>query len=210
MGLAGVANMLEAALLSYMAVMSVTPGPNNLMLAASGVNFGFRRSLPHLLGVSIGNGVQVLTVGLMLGWVMALLADWRLWLTLAGCSYLLWLSWQVWRAGEPQARQAVTPMSFMGAVAFQWVNPKAWVMVINTVLLFLPLHASIERTLLLAASCVLINFPCVSLWAALGDGLRQQLAGERARRCFNGVMALLMAATAAYLLWDELKLAGVL
>ena len=201
--------MLEAALLSYMAVMSVTPGPNNLMLAASGVNFGFRRSLPHLLGVSIGNGVQVLIVGLMLGWVMAMLAGWRLWLTLAGCSYLLWLSWQVWRAGAPEARKSVKPMRFIAAVAFQWVNPKAWVMVINTVLLFLPVQANVGQVLLLAISCALINFPCISLWAALGDGLRQQLAGDQARKIFNGVMALLMTATAVYLLLDELTLAGV-
>ena len=202
--------MLSLPLVSYVSLMSVTPGPNNLMLAASGVNFGFRRSLPHLFGISIGHGIQVLIVALLLGWVMALLQDWRLLLSLVGCGYLFWLSWQVWLAGAPQARDAVTPMSFIGAAAFQWVNPKAWVMVVNTSLLFLPAAAGWQHALQLAALCAAINFPCICLWAALGDGLRRYLSHERARMLFNGVMAVLMAATAAYLLWDELTLSGVL
>ncbi|MDC7718373.1 LysE family translocator [Vogesella sp. DC21W] len=202
--------MLTLPLLSYVSLMSITPGPNNLMLAASGVNFGFRRSLPHLLGISIGHGVQVLIVALLLGWVMTLLNDWRLLLSLAGCGYLFWLSWQVWLAGAPEAKQAVTPMSFLGAAAFQWVNPKAWVMVVNTSLLFLPAAAGWPQALALAGLCALINFPCICLWAALGEGLRRYLSQQFARRLFNGVMAGLMAATAAWLLWDELTLAKVL
>lgn len=201
--------MFSLPLVSYVSVMSITPGPNNLMLAASGVNFGFRRSLPHLLGISIGHGVQVLIVALLLGWVMALLKDWRLWLGLAGCGYLFWLSWQVWLAGAPQARDAVTPMSFIGAAAFQWVNPKAWVMVVNTSLLFLPAGAGWQQALLLALLCAGINFPCICLWAALGDGLRRYLSQDGARRAFNGIMAALMAVTAAWLLWDELTLSGI-
>ncbi|UDM17136.1 LysE family translocator [Vogesella sp. XCS3] len=202
--------MLTLPLLSYVSLMSITPGPNNLMLAASGVNFGFRRSVPHLLGISIGHGVQVLIVALLLGWVMTLLNDWRLLLSLTGCGYLFWLSWQVWLAGAPEAKEAVTPMSFLGAAAFQWVNPKAWVMVVNTSLLFLPAAAGWPQALALAALCALINFPCICLWAALGEALRSYLGQPRARRLFNGVMAGLMAATAAWLLWDELTLAKVL
>jgi threonine/homoserine/homoserine lactone efflux protein len=202
--------MFSLPLVSYVSLMSITPGPNNLMLAASGVNFGFRRSLPHLLGISIGHGVQVLVVALLLGWVMALLNEWRLLLSLMGCGYLFWLSWQVWLAGAPEARQAVTPMHFLGAAAFQWVNPKAWVMVVNTSLLFLPAAAGWQQALALAGLCALINFPCICLWAALGEGLRRYLSQPGARRLFNGVMAVLMAATAAYLLWDELTLSGAL
>lgn len=202
--------MFSLPLVSYVSVMSITPGPNNLMLAASGVNFGFRRSLPHLLGISIGHGVQVLIVALLLGWVMALLNDWRLLLGVAGCSYLFWLSWQVWLAGAPQATDVVQPMSFIGAAAFQWVNPKAWVMVVNTSLLFLPAAANWQQALLLAVLCAAINFPCICLWAALGEGLRRHLGHPHARRVFNGVMAVLMAATAAWLLHDELMLSGVL
>jgi threonine/homoserine/homoserine lactone efflux protein len=202
--------MLTLPLLSYVSLMSITPGPNNLMLAASGVNFGFRRSVPHLLGISIGHGVQVLIVALLLGWVMTLLNDWRLLLSLTGCGYLFWLSWQVWLAGAPEAKEAVTPMSFLGAAAFQWVNPKAWVMVVNTSLLFLPAAAGWPQALALAALCTLINFPCICLWAVLGEALRRYLSQPRARRLFNGVMAGLMAATAAWLLWDELTLAKVL
>lgn len=202
--------MLSLPLVSYVSLMSITPGPNNLMLAASGVNFGFRRSLPHLLGISIGHGVQVLIVALLLGWVMLLLNEWRLLLSLAGCVYLLWLSWQVWLAGAPQARDAATPMSFIGAAAFQWVNPKAWVMVVNTSQLFLPASAGWQHALWLALLCAVINFPCICLWAALGDALRRFLHHDRARRLFNGIMAFMLAVTALWLLRDELAWNGVL
>jgi len=202
--------MLGLPLLSYVSLMSITPGPNNLMLAASGVNFGFRRSVPHLLGISIGHGVQVLLVSLLLGWVMAWLDDWRLLLTWAGCGYLLWLSWQVWLAGEPQAKQLVRPMSFVGAAAFQWVNPKAWVMVINTALLFLPLQAGLSHALLLALACALTFIPLLILWAGLGEV--QKLLVIFIGSVFQIVLmvAVRMAMTALYLLYDELQLAGVL
>ncbi|SCK19779.1 LysE family translocator [Vogesella sp. LIG4] len=201
--------MLSWPLLSYVALMSVTPGPNNLMLAASGVNFGWRRTVPHMLGISGGHGLQILLVSLLLGWVLALLEQGRLWLALAGCSYLFWLSWQVWRAGAPQGRQAGKPLGFIGAAAFQWVNPKAWVMVVNTSVLFLPHDATAGHSLLLALICAMVNLPCIAVWAGMGDALRHHLARERVRLWFNGVMATAMAATAGYLLWDELLLAGV-
>lgn len=184
--------MLSLPLVSYVSLMSVTPGPNNLMLAASGVNFGFRRSLPHLFGISIGHGIQVLIVALLLGWVMALLNDWRLLLSLAGCGYLFWLSWQVWLAGAPQARDAVTPMSFIGAAAFQWVNPKAWVMAIGAVTAYIPAENFTVNLLLVALLFALINLPSVSLWTLFGMGLRRLLSSPTRLRLFNWSMALLL------------------
>ena len=86
--------MIDFPLLTYMATMSVTPGPNNLMLAASGVNFGFRRTLPHMLGISVGVGIQIVLVAGLLAWIMAWLDALRLELVLAGCCYLLWLAWR--------------------------------------------------------------------------------------------------------------------
>ena len=197
--------MLNLALISYVSIMSVTPGPNNLMLAASGGNFGFRRTIPHMLGISIGHAVQVFLVGLFLAWIMAILGSIRPILAVLGCSYLLWLSWKIWRSASPEGKEVARPMSFIAAAAFQWINPKAWVMVLNTVILFLPqgqqnLHAALG----LAMICALINLPCIGVWAWLGDALRHHLLVPRNLKIFNGIMATLMALTAFYLLYDEL------
>ena len=196
--------MIDIPLLSYVAMMSVTPGPNNLMLAASGVNFGFRRTLPHMLGVSFGNGFQVLLVASALAWVMGALTRWRLALVLVGCVYLLWLAWRQAHAGQPGAKNAAKPLGFLGAALFQWVNPKAWVMAVNAAILFLPRDGGWHAALSMALFCALVNLPCVALWAAAGDRLRHRLSEPRALHWFNGTMALLLAATAVWIGADEL------
>lgn len=199
--------MPEFALLSYVVLMSITPGPNNLMLASSGVNFGFRRSLPHMLGISLGCAVQVFIVALLLAsaldWVQIL----RMPLAAAGCLYLFYLSWRIAQAGRLQTREAARPLGFVGAAAFQWLNPKAWVMVVNASILFMP--ASSEGRLLAAALLALVfaalNLPCISVWAWAGQRLQRWLEGDAARRRFNLTMGWLMAATACWLLLDELR-----
>ena len=193
-------------LLTYVATMSVTPGPNNLMLAASGVNFGFRRTLPHMLGISIGHGMQVAIVGGLLAWVMVWLDSVRLELVLAGCSYLMWLAWRQARAGQPGGSAKAQPLGFIGAALFQWVNPKAWMMVLNAAILFLPRGGGWSAALSLALMCALINLPCIALWAMAGDRLRARLSEPRALRVFNYTMALLLALTALWILIDELVL----
>jgi len=193
------------AFLTYVAIMSVTPGPNNLMLAASGGNFGFRRTLPHMLGISLGHALQVFLVGLFLAWIMAMLSSVRPILAVIGCGYLLWLSWKIWRSASPEGKEVARPMSFIAAAAFQWINPKAWVMVLNTVILFLPTgQQNGSAALSLALLCAAINFPCIGIWAWLGDALRHHLLEPRNLKIFNGTMATLMALTAFYLLYDEL------
>ena len=197
--------MIDAALVSYVGVMSVTPGPNNLLLAASGVHFGLRRTWPHAAGVSFGHLVQVFVVTLALGSLIGLFQGARPWLAGIGATYLLWLSWKIFRAGVPEDRDSRKPMSFLGASLFQAVNPKAWVMVINTALLFTPQGINpFLGAAGLAAVCAAVNLPCVSLWAVTGDRLRRFLARGRAALVFNTVMGLLMAATALWLLVEEL------
>jgi threonine/homoserine/homoserine lactone efflux protein len=199
--------MFSPALLSYVSLMSVTPGPNNLMLAASGGNFGFRRSIPHLLGISIGHGIQVFIVGMLLAWVMASLNTARPILGVIGCAYLLWLSWKIWKAASPEGKEAAKPMRFLAAALFQWVNPKAWVMVLNTVILFLPVgQNNLIAVISLAILCAVINLPCICIWAWLGDALRQHLLVPARLKLFNGVMAVMMAITALFLLQGELAL----
>ena len=198
--------MTDLPLMTYVATMSVTPGPNNLMLAASGVNFGFRRTLPHMLGISIGHGMQVAIVGGLLAWVMVWLDSVRLELVLAGCSYLMWLAWRQARAGQPGGSAKAQPLGFIGAALFQWVNPKAWMMVLNAAILFLPRGGGWSAALSLALMCALINLPCIALWAMAGDRLRARLSEPRALRVFNYTMALLLAVTALWILIDELVL----
>ena len=198
--------MTDLPMMTYVATMSVTPGPNNLMLAASGVNFGFRRTLPHMLGISIGHGMQVVIVGGLLAWVMVWLDSVRLELVLAGCSYLMWLAWRQARAGQPGGSAKAQPLGFIGAALFQWVNPKAWMMVLNAAILFLPRGGGWSAALSLALMCALINLPCIALWAMAGDRLRARLSEPRALRVFNYTMALLLAVTALWILIDELVL----
>ena len=198
--------MTDFPLITYVATMSVTPGPNNLMLATSGVNFGFRRTVPHMLGISIGHGMQVAIVGGLLAWVMVWLDSVRLELVLAGCSYLMWLAWRQARAGQPGGSAKAQPLGFIGAALFQWVNPKAWMMVLNAAILFLPRGGGWSAALSLALMCALINLPCIALWAMAGDRLRARLSEPRALRLFNYIMALLLALTALWIMSDELVL----
>ncbi|RMC93293.1 LysE family translocator [Aquitalea palustris] len=199
--------MLEVALLSYVGVMSITPGPNNLMLASSGVNYGFRRTLPHMLGISLGCAAQVFITASLLAWALQWLQAARLPLAVAGCIYLLWLSWKIARSSSPQGVAEGRPMSFIAAALFQWVNPKAWVMVLNAAILFMPADGSqrLSAALLLALIFAVVNLPCISLWAWLGERLRHLLSAARGLLLFNLSMGLLMAATALYLLLDELR-----
>ena len=194
--------MIDLPLLTYMATMSVTPGPNNLMLAASGVNFGFRRTLPHMLGISIGVGIQIVLVAGLLAWVMTWLDALRLPLVFIGCGYLLWLAWRQAGAGQPGNSEKNRPLGFFGAALFQWVNPKAWMMVLNAAILFLP-HGNWTAVLWMAAMSVFVNLPCIAVWAFAGDKLRLTLRDPLALRVFNYTMAAALAATALWIVADE-------
>jgi threonine/homoserine/homoserine lactone efflux protein len=196
---------MDFALLSYIGVMSVTPGPNNLLLAASGVHFGFRRTVPHLLGISFGVFVQFFVMNLAFAVTVGLFRGIRPWLAVVGCAYLLHLSWKIFRAGAPEEKEGRKPMRFHEAALFQAVNPKAWIMVVNTALLFTPRNLDPwTGALVLAAVSATVNLPCVTLWAMTGDRLRRFLASGRAALVFNAAMGALMAGTAVWLLIEEL------
>jgi threonine/homoserine/homoserine lactone efflux protein len=198
--------MFDLPLITYIATMSVTPGPNNLMLAASGVNHGLRRTVPHMLGISVGFAIQAALVSGTLAWAMTWLQAIRLPLMVVGCAYLLWLAWRQLKAGRPAGDEEAKPLSFLGAALFQWVNPKAWMFALNLGILFLPRQAGLGAILWLALLCMLVGGPCMAVWAVTGDRLRRWLNQPRALLLFNGTMAFLLALTALWLLWDELKL----
>lgn len=195
------AAMLDPSFFSYVTVMSITPGPNNLLLATSGVNFGLRRTLPMISGVLLGCLLQTALAVLALEWLLSWMSAVRLPLTLAGCAYLLWLSWKLWRAGAPAQREKAQPMTVVGAIGFQALNPKAWLMATNVALLW-----SAQSGLLpVMLGFALVNLPCILIWAALGDRLGLHLQTPWKRRLFNGVMALSLVATTLWMLADALR-----
>ena len=197
--------MISFAFVSYMAIMSVTPGPNNLLLATSGVHFGFVRTIPQMLGISLGIFIQILLMTVALSSVLGLFQAARPWLAVAGCLYLFYLSWKIFRAGKPGEKDEQRPMTLIEAALFQAVNPKAWVMVVNIAIIFAPTHDNLWwGSLSLAVMSSVVNLPCISLWAATGDRLRKFLSQGKAALIFNATMGLLMAGTAAWLLAEEL------
>lgn len=174
-------------------VTSITPGPNNTMLLASGVNFGFRRTMPHLFGISIGVAILMLCVGFGLGEAFKRLPLLYTVLEAASVAYLLYLAWRIGTSGEVKAHGAKPrPMTFIEAAAFQWVNPKAWMMVL-TAGTTVQLSADYGMNAAwMSVVFILIGFPCICLWAAFGLGLRRFLSNPRALRIFNVTMAVLL------------------
>lgn len=186
------------ALTAFAGVNSITPGPNNLMLLASGVRHGFRASVPHMLGITFGFAVLMLAAGLGLGVLFERWPALHQVLRWAGISYLLWLAWQLWHADAPRAAamgSAAAPMSFVGAALFQWVNPKAWMMAIGAVAGFMAADGGVGAALLIAMVCASVNLPCISVWALGGARLSRWLSEPAARRRFNASMAALLVAS---------------
>lgn len=183
---------LFLALLAYAFVTSVTPGPNNIMLLASGVNFGFRRTLPHMAGIALGHALMVFLVGLGLVGLFISYPPARLALTVISVAYMLWLARKIAQASAPgEGRAAGRPLTFLQAAAFQWVNPKAWIMALGAVTLYAP-GQDVTALLWVAAGFCMVNFPSVSLWAAMGVGLRRWLNDPVRLRAFNWTMASLL------------------
>jgi threonine/homoserine/homoserine lactone efflux protein len=183
-----------AAFAGFAFVSSITPGPNNAMLLASGVNYGFRRTVPHLVGISLGCVVMLLLVGLGLGQLFAALPQLYDILRYGGAAYLLWLAWKIARAGPVADRQAAgRPMTFLQAAAFQWINPKAWILVVGAVSTYAPREGFAHNVIVLAVLLGLVNAPSICVWAGCGTALRPFLSHPRRARVFNVTMALLLA-----------------
>ena len=185
------------ALVAFAFVTSVTPGPNNLMLLASGVNFGFRRTVPHMLGIGVGFTLMVALVGLGLAPAFEAQPALHTALRAVGAAYMLWLAWRLAHAG-PVGNGAPTrgrPMRFLGAAAFQWVNPKAWVMALTAVAVYAGADGGAAGVLPVALVFGAVNLPSVAVWAAFGAALRQALSRPATLRRFNVAMALLLVAS---------------
>jgi threonine/homoserine/homoserine lactone efflux protein len=192
------------ALALFAFVTSVTPGPNNVMLTASGVNFGFRRSVPHILGITFGFPAMLVAVGLGAAGVLQTSPGLHAVLKWCGAGYLLWLAWGIAHTapespgGQGTAQGA--PMSFLGAALFQWVNPKAWVMLAGALPAFTTVGGTLWREIaLMAIAFALACLPSCALWCGFGVAIGRLLGSPRALRVFNLAMAALLVLSVATL-----------
>ena len=189
-----------SSLLLFALITCGTPGPNNMLLTTAAAHGGFRRSVPLLFAVVGGLNLLMLVTALGVAGIVLGIPGAQLLLKLLGSGYLLWLAWRQARAGEPGQGQRTQPLGFVGAALFQWVNPKAWMMGVNTAILFLPSGSGWWTAASLALVCIAVNLPCVAVWAVAGDCLRHRLHDPLALRAFNLSMAALLAGTALWIL----------
>ncbi|WP_136636012.1 LysE family translocator [Pseudooceanicola onchidii] len=186
------------ALFLFCLVSTLTPGPNNLMVMASGANFGYRRTLPHMLGIAVGFGLMTVLVGLGLMQVFDLFPVTHTILTVASTAYLLWLAWKIANSTAPEGEVEANarPFTFLQAAAFQWINPKAWTMALSAIT-FYAADRSLLAILVVAAMFAAVCIPCVSVWTVLGQQMRRFLTNPARLRIFNWGMALLLVASLA-------------
>jgi len=190
---------LLTALIAFAFVSSITPGPNNLMLMTSGANFGFVRTIPHMLGVSVGFTLMIVLVGAGLAKIFELYPIAHQILKYASCAYLVWLAWKIATSPPPGSKTGAEtqakPMTFMQAALFQWVNPKAWTMALTAVSAYTLPTDPVSSLMIVAAVFGAINLPSVGSWTLLGMQLRRFLSDPLKLRIFNVTMAVILVAT---------------
>lgn len=190
-----------APLMTFAFVSSITPGPNNIMLASSGIWFGFRRSIPHMLGITVGFGVLLAICAAGVGTLVMAVPAMQTVLKVAGSAYLLYLAWQMRAMNfDREAEQTHHPLGFMGAAVFQFANPKAWIMAITGSSAFLPQVAPVS--LAIAVFCLVfcaVNLPCISVWAGAGALLRRFLADRFWQKVF--CVTIVLTAYSALAIW---------
>ena len=194
---------LLTALVAFCFVGVITPGPNNLMLMASGANFGFRRTVPHMFGVGLGMPILTTLVGVG---IMRVFEIWPLVqqvLLVLSVLYLLWLAWKIANAAPPaeaEAGQAGRPLTFLQAAAFQWVNPKAWFMALSAITLYAGGRDPVA-ILWVAGAYAAVSTISTTSWTALGQQMRRFLGTPVRLRVFNWTMATLLVGTLVPVLW---------
>ncbi|RKF17592.1 LysE family translocator [Altericroceibacterium spongiae] len=188
---------LLAPLALYSFVCTATPGPNNIMLASSGLVFGFRRTIPHIFGINFGCALMLVLSGLGLG---ALFEAWpvlRWAVRIFGAVYLGWLAVKLWQSEGVERRGGAHPLTFWKAAAFQFVNPKAWAITMPAIASFTVSGKPLALQLsVIVAAFVLVGLPSIATWAAMGAGARELLESRKGMIVFVRVMAVLTALTA--------------
>ncbi len=172
-----------------------TPGPNNIMLMATGLNFGFARTVPPGFGVPLGFGFMVMAVGFGLGAVFAAYPVLYQVLKYAGAAYLLYLAWRIAKADGAHGESRARPLTFLQAAAFQWVNPKAWVMAVGAITAYAGIAAYPANVLVIGTIFAVLGTVSSFTWVLFGTSLKRLVNNPRSMRIFNVAMALLLAAS---------------
>lgn len=190
------------ALVVFAFTTSITPGPNNMMLFASGVNFGFRRTIPHMFGIGVGFLSLLIGVGLGLGALLKAYPPLFIALKFAGGLYLLWIAWKIGSSRSlGDGKAGARPMTFLGAASFQWGNPKAWVMAVTAMATYTDTEHYFLTVAVVGLVFAAVNLPSVSTWAGFGSALREWLAVPVRLKWFNITMAVLLVLS----LWPMLR-----
>jgi len=189
-------------LLLFALSTTFTPGPNNLMIMNSGMNFGIKKSLPHYLGICLGFPAMVLIVALGLGVIFMKYAWIKHALKIIGSLYMLYLAWQILRSNKANMDKTKRPLSFIQAVLFQWVNPKAWLMAIGTISIFTIANTSINNAIIISLVYFLMCIPCIGAWLLFGKFLQHILRTPNQRIVFNILMALALVASIGMIIFD--------
>jgi len=188
-------------LVAFSAISSGTPGPNNLLLWASGTTFGFRRTWRHVIGTALGLGGMALAAAAGIAAIVAAVPQLALAMKLAGSIYLLYLAWQVAGASALKRSTISKPMGLIQAAAFQLVNPKAWIFALGAITTFRPTDLPVVAgSVAVAVTMMLVILPTAAAWAAGGAAIARFLALERTRRIVGLVLAALLAASVV-LVW---------
>ena len=171
-------------------VTSITPGPNNIMLAASGMNFGYKRSLPHLIGIFSGFGLLIILCAVGIGSLYENYPILRTILRFLSAAYLIYLSYKIVTAGKTKLKDSGKPLTWLEAASFQFINPKAWVMSLTFISSFMPDFSSLwlEIAFMLAIG-ICINFPCTSVWVLFGKVMARLFTSDKTRKIINYLMA---------------------
>ena len=188
------------ALVAFSFVTSVTPGPNNILLWASGLQFGFRRSLPHVVGTSVGLGSMAVAVAAGIGLLVTTVPGVAIALKVVGSLYLLYLAYRIAAGGALRRGSVARPLTVLQAAAFQWVNPKAWVFALAAVGTFRPPELPIlPGSVLVAVTMMVVILPSASVWAGGGTALNRVAAHAASQRALSAVLGLALVGTVAYL-----------
>ncbi|MDK2595530.1 LysE family translocator [Pseudoalteromonas obscura] len=173
---------------------SITPGPNNIMVMTSALNFGIKKTLPLLSGICVGFSLMLLVVGLGFGQVFNWFPDLHLVIKCAGVTYLLYLAWLIARSGgATMESQAQTPLTFINGALFQWVNAKAWVVATGAIAAFTSIgEGYYGQNMTIALIFLIAAFPCVGIWLLCGSVLQRVLKQQKSRVYFNYFMAALL------------------
>ena len=191
---------LILALFSYYVIMFITPGPNNAMLTMSGLKFGFKRSLPHAIGISLGHAVQVSVVCLGLGIFLIEYPEFHTILKWLCFGYLLFLAYKMLGSFKDYKKDSGRPLKAYEAALFQWINPKAWTIALTVASGFMPLQETLFVAVLFTGlMSSLISFPCISLWALFGSMIRKIVSNIFIKKIIEYCFAILLVLTGIYL-----------